>query len=210
MKKILTMLLIVATVTGMAVPAIANPQNEPIAVATNIKGIFMEVDGAIPTNNNVVQGLANTGGLSNWAMGIAEGGNADATSANVGAANSGATSGVAASNDSMGDSEAYASDNLATVEQYSNAYAYGGSPEGFGGRCSNFDTIISICSGGLDQSNDVSQDSEAYVYNDQDLDQYPTVTEYQESYADAPGTQVIEDSMFNEDGWVKVVDKDIN
>ena len=196
MKKILTAMLIVAIVTGMTAPAMANPQNEPIAVATNLKEIFMEVDGAIPTNNNVVQAVTNTGALSNWAMGTAEGGNADATSANVGAANSGATSGVAANADSMGDSESYADFNTADVYQDSYADSYGGDPEGF--------------SDYVNQYNSVYQDAYADVYNDQYLDQYPTVDEYQDAYADAPGTQEIIDSMFNEDNWTKVVTKDIN
>ena len=209
MNKILTVLLIVATVIGMTAPAMANPQNEPIAVSKNIKDIFVEVEGAIPTNNNIGQTLTSSGALSNSIYGSAIGGDAYAGSANVGAANSGATSGVLASNDSMGDSDATAYDNLATVNQNSNAYANGGNPAGvcnsgsgyydpwygYGGGCSIY------------QNNNVAQNDWANINNYQTLTQPVYINEYQYSSAYAPGDQDIVDSMFNEDGWNKTVYK---
>lgn len=193
MKTELTVLLLVAIVAGMTAPAAANPQNEPTAVAKNIKDIFVEVDGAIPTNNNVEQHVMNMGNQDNWALGIGLGGNADAMSANVGAASSGATAGVFTSNDAMGDAEANSYDNFADVYQNSYAVAAGGDPEGFS------DYLI--------QYNEVYADQYSDIDNWQNMENYVEIDEWQDADAAAPGVQNITDSMFDESGWTKSVSK---
>ncbi len=193
MKKIL-MLLIVAAV--IAIPAMANPENEPIAVAKNVKSILVETDGANVANNNVAQTLTNLGNQNNWAQGIAAAGNAMANSANVGYANSGATSAAANSNDAMGDSKAKSEDNYANNYQKSKADADGGDAYGF------YDKVI--------QKNEVDQDADAKIKNDQDMNETVTIDEFQDAVAKIKGDQTIADSMFVEHNWTKDVTNNIN
>jgi hypothetical protein len=219
MKKILTLLLMVATVIGMTMPALANPQVEPIAVAQNVKDLFVQIDGAIPTTNNVGQGASNAGNQDNLLWGEAAGGNAESMSADVGVSNSGASSGVIGGRNgtTMGQNDVNSDTNIASVLQGSAADAYGGSPAGV--VCGAFGMRIGEVSAsqngyypqsGCTQVNDIYQNENTYIDNTQTLVQPVTINEWQASNAEAPAWQTIEDSMFDENDWYKEVTKEIN
>ncbi len=93
MKKILTTLLVVATVMGMVIPAMANPQ-KPVAVATNAKDLGITVDGANTAASTVDQAQNINGDVYNWALGVGTGGNVNAQSTAVGVANAGNTDSI--------------------------------------------------------------------------------------------------------------------
>jgi hypothetical protein len=191
------MLLIATTLTGIIAPATANPQVEPVALASNDKNIFVQVEGAIATNNDIDQILNNYGDQGNWLSGVAVGGNAYAASGNSGAANSGATSLVGGgSGETMGQSEASSNNNAATIEQISGADATAGSPTGIAG------PVL--------QENNLVQTAMAYIQNEQVLIQPVSIRESQTANALSPATQEIIDSIFNENDWEKVVSKYIN
>ncbi len=83
MRKILTMLLVVATVIGMVIPAMANPQKQ-YAVPTATKDIAIMVEGALTSTSTVDQNQEVNGDVSNWALGVGTGGNLDARSTAAG------------------------------------------------------------------------------------------------------------------------------
>ncbi|KCZ72052.1 hypothetical protein ANME2D_01453 [Candidatus Methanoperedens nitroreducens] len=72
MKKIFVLLLLVSTVIGMAVPAMANP--------TNWKEIKIDIDGYNFATSNTEQKLVNEGDLTNSVVGLGAGGDAAALS----------------------------------------------------------------------------------------------------------------------------------
>ncbi|NJD77164.1 MAG: hypothetical protein FIB08_08745 [Candidatus Methanoperedens sp.] len=102
MKKIVTMLLIVATVIGM-MPAMANPTAISTSTGgTNEKALGVDVNGANTATNSVNQQLINNGDISNWAQGIAMGGNVAAQSTAGAVANSANTDNLAGCNGGSG------------------------------------------------------------------------------------------------------------
>jgi len=191
----LKVLLILAAVIGMAIPAMANPKNEPISVASNTKDIFVQVDGANVANNGIAQVLNNYGDQTNFAQGIAVAGDATANSANVGYANSGATSAAANFLDAMGDSSAYSQDNEANNDQFSKADADAGDAYGF--------------KDDVKQENEVKQDAWALIKNDQDLNQFVQIDEYQDAHTFTKSDQEIKDSLFDENNWTSITNKTI-
>ncbi|VVB92754.1 Uncharacterised protein [uncultured archaeon] len=88
MNKILTTLLVLATVAGMVIPAMANPQN-PVADARNAKDLGVTVDGALTAASTVTQEQNINGDVYNWALGVGTGGNVNAQSTAVGVATAG-------------------------------------------------------------------------------------------------------------------------
>ena len=168
MKKVLTMLLVVAFVVGM-MPAMANPTaNSTSTGGSNVKDLTVNTEGSNTAASDIAQALDNSGDLSNRIVNVAVGGNADADSANIGLANSGAASVAANSNDSQGDSHALAKKNKATVTQNSAATAVGGDPYAYNEG---------------DQTNTVDQSATAVITNDQALDQTTNIEEYQQANA---------------------------
>ncbi len=101
MNKILTTLLVVATVIGMVIPAMANPQ-EPVAVAKNVKDLQIMVEGALTSTNAVTQEQNVNGDVTNWALGIGTGGNVNAQSTAAGITNAGNTDSVVNCNGGSG------------------------------------------------------------------------------------------------------------
>ena len=165
MKKLLTILMVIAVI-GI-VPAMANPTaNSESTGGNNQKALNVNVVGSNVAASNINKELTNDGDLTNIVNNIAIGGNADADSANIGVASSGANSIAANGNDSQGESHALAKDNQATVTQTSAATAIAGSPEAY-----NYG----------DQTNDVVQDATATIVNTQDLAQLVDINEYQQS-----------------------------
>lgn len=102
MKKIVTMLLIVATVIG-TMPAMANPTAVSTSTGgTNEKALAVDVNGANTATNSVNQQLINNGDLSNWAQGIAIGGNVAAQSTAGAVANAANSDNLAGCNGGSG------------------------------------------------------------------------------------------------------------
>ncbi len=103
MKKIVTMLLIVATVIGM-MPAMANPTvNSDPTGGVNDKDLGVDLTGANTATNSVNQQLINNGDVSNWAQGIAVGGNVAAQSTAGAVANAANSDNLAGCNGASGE-----------------------------------------------------------------------------------------------------------
>jgi hypothetical protein len=118
----------------------------------------------------------------------------------------------------MGQNDVNSDTNLADVLQVSAANAYGGSPAGVvcgGARDMPNGVVGSQENGyypqsGCTQVNDIYQNEYADIDNTQTLVQPVTIVEWQNSSAQAPAWQTIEDSMFDENDWYKEVTIEIN
>ncbi len=218
MKRTLKILLIIATLIGIAIPAMANPENEPIGVAKNLDSILVNLGGNNAVNNNVVQSLANLGSQTNWAQGTASTGNAVANSANVGYADSGASSIAANNNDAMGNSNAVSGCAKPVCDPCAGIVTEQVDMLGCGNNAVNTQDSSATSNSGeatgfdseVDQSNDVTQTATAPIENTQTLTMPVVITDIQGATTTADGFQTINDSMIVEHNWTKSVTKNIN
>ncbi len=210
MKKTLKALLVIAAVMGMVIPVMANPENEPIVKAANVKGLLVDIGGGNAVNDHAGQSLANLGTQTSWGQGMAIAGSALGTSANEGYASSGAASVAANSNDAMGNSNAESGcipsgglDNTDLQERCAAVNAQTSDASVDSGSVYGFDDVVS-------QANDVAQEAMALFDNDQTSTKTVDITDLQGAGANATGDQSISDSILEENGWRQSVIKNIN